>query len=140
MTKVLVPFDGSESAMRAVRHISSVAKDSTQYEVLLFHVVDITRLGTDDSFWKGGTKEKLLEEGEQILAPAKQALDQAGVAYRSDVAIGIPANDIPSHAKAVGCDSIVMGTRGMSAMASFFIGSVAQRVLHNSEVPVTLVR
>lgn len=140
MVKVLIPFDGSESAMRAVRHAIFMAKDSAGHEFLLFHVLDISSLGTDESFWKGGTREKLLSDAEQVLTPAKQAFDQAGVTYRSEVTIGIPANDIASHAKASGCDAIVMGTRGMSAIASFFVGSVAQRVIHNSEVPVTLVR
>lgn len=140
MTKVLVPFDGSESAMRAVRYAISMAKKSPQHEFSLLHVIDITRLGTDESFWKGDTKEKILAEGEQLLAPARQAFDQADVRYTSEVMIGVPGNDIASHAHATGCDAIVMGTRGMSALASFFIGSVAQRVVHNADVPVTLVK
>lgn len=140
MAKLLIPFDGSESAMRAVRHAINMAKDPAQYEVHLLHVQDITHLGTDDSFWQGGTKEKLLDEGERTLVPAKQACEQAGVPCQTHVTIGIPANDIPTYARSLGCDAIIMGTRGMSAVASFFVGSVAQRVIHNSEIPVTLVR
>lgn len=140
MIKVLLPFDGSESSMRAVRHAISMAKNSSAHEFSLLHVIDITKLGADESFWKGDTKEKILAEGEQLLAPARAAFDQAGVPYASEAMIGTPDNDIPNHARATGCDAIVMGTRGMSAMESFFIGSVAQRVVHNADVPVTLVK
>lgn len=140
MAKILIPFDGSESSMRAVRHVIAMTTDPARHEIHLLHVEDITHLGTDDSFWQGGTKEKLLANGERVLVPAKQACEQAGLVCHTHASIGIPGNDIPTYARSLGCDSIVMGTRGMSAIASFFIGSVAQRVIHNSEIPVTLVR
>ncbi len=140
MKKILLPFDGSESAKRALQHVTAMAQETPQTEIHLLHVVDPTQLGTDESFWKGGTKEKLLADGERILEPAKQALTQSGIAYASDVSLGSPGNEIPSYARAHGCNAIVMGTRGMSSIASFFVGSVAHRVMQFAEVPVTLVK
>jgi nucleotide-binding universal stress UspA family protein len=140
MKKILLPFDGSQSAMRSLQHVVAAVKEIPQAEVHLLHVVDPSQLGTDESFWKGGTKEKLLADGERVLAPAKQALDQAGVPYQSDVTLGSPGNEIPSYARNHGCTSIVMGTRGMSPVASFFVGSVAHRVMQFADVPVTLVK
>lgn len=140
MKKILLPFDGSESAKRALHHALTIAKETPETEVYLLHVVDPSRLGTDESFWQGGTKEKLLADGERVLEPAKQALQQAGIPYQVEVSLGSPGNEIPSYAKHHGCTGIVMGTRGMSSMASFFIGSVAHRVMQFAEVPVTLVK
>lgn len=140
MKKILLPFDGSESAKRALNHVLSIAKETPQTEIHLLHVVDPTQLGTDDSFWKGGTKEKLVADGEKVLESAKTTLSQAGVPFQSAVTLGSPGNEIPSYARNNGCNAIVMGTRGMSAMASFFIGSVAHRVMQFADVPVTLVK
>lgn len=140
MKKILLPFDGSDSAKRALNHVLTIAKETPQTEVHLLHVVDPSQLGSDESFWKGGTKEKLIADGEKILEPAKQSLSQAGVAFQSAVSLGSPGNEIPSFARSNGCTAIVMGTRGMSTMASFFIGSVAHRVMQFAEVPVTLVK
>lgn len=140
MKKILLPFDGSESAKRALNHVLSIAKESPQTEIHLLHVVDPSRLGTDESFWQGGTKEKLLADGERVLEPAKQALNQAGISHQVQVSLGSPGHEIPSYASHNGCAAIVMGTRGMSSMASFFVGSVAHRVMQFAEVPVTLVK
>lgn len=140
MKKILLPFDGSESAKRALNHVLSIAKETPQTEIHLLHVVDPAQLGSDESFWKGGTKEKLLADGDKVLAAAKQSLSQAGVAFQSEVTLGSPGNEIPAYARNRGCNAIIMGTRGMSSMASFFIGSVAHRVMQFADVPVTLVK
>jgi len=140
MKKILLPFDGSESAKRAVEHVISLAKETPGTEVHLLHVADPTQLGTDESFWNGGTKDKLLSAGARVLEPAKQALTQANVSFQDGVSLGSPGNEIASYARAHGCTSIVMGTRGMSSIASFFVGSVAHRVMQFADVPVTLVK
>ena len=140
MKKILLPYDGSESAKRAVQHVIASFNEGPETEVYLLHVVDPTQLGTDESFWKGDSKEKLLAEGENVLQPAKQMLAQANVPFQSDVTLGSPGNEIPSYARAHGCTAIVMGTRGMSTIASFFVGSVAHRVKQFADVPVTLVK
>lgn len=140
MKKILLPFDGSESAKRALQHVAAMVKENPQSEVHVLHVVDPSQLGTDESFWSGGTKETLLADGERVLAPAKQALTQSGVAHQSSVSLGSPGNEIASYARAHDCTAIVMGTRGMSSIASFFVGSVAHRVMQFADVPVTLVK
>jgi nucleotide-binding universal stress UspA family protein len=141
MKKILLPFDGSESAGRALNYVLSLAKENRESEVHLLYVADLSEMGTqDETFWSGVTKDKVVANGERTLEPAKTTLNQAGVPYQSSVAIGSPGNDIARYARTNGCDGIVMGTRGMSPMASFIVGSVAQRVMQHAEVPVTLVK
>ena len=55
-------------------------------------------------------------------------------------AYGVIANEIVRVAKAHQVDQIAMGTRGMGAIGSVLLGSVAQRVIHQSPVPVLLVK
>jgi nucleotide-binding universal stress UspA family protein len=56
------------------------------------------------------------------------------------VEIGSPAETIAKVAREQGCDGIVMGTRGLGAVSSVLLGSVSSRVLHLSDLPVTLVK
>ena len=141
MRKTLIPYDGSESSMRALRYAISMEKEHPGGQFYLLHVSDpTTYFALDEEIFNPNEKQRMLEEGERTLLSAKQVLNEAGVPYESEVSIGIPGNDIAAKARARGCNCIIMGTRGMNSMASFFIGSVAQRVIHNSEVPVTLVK
>ena len=141
MRKTLIPYDGSESSMRALRYAISMEKENPGGQFYLLHVADpTTYFAMDEEIFNPNEKEKMLEKAERTLLSAKQAFNEAGLAYESEVTIGIPANDIAAKARARGCNCIIMGTRGMNSIASFFIGSVAQRVIHNTEIPVTLVK
>jgi len=139
MSKVLVPVDGSENALRAVRYAVALAKDKPGYEFHLLHVVDPSEF-IDDNYWKPNAIERLTQDGQTKLNAAKKLFDEAGVPCESELVVGNARNDIAAHARSKGCDAIIMGTRGMSPMAAMFIGSVAQRVLHTADVPVTLVK
>lgn len=55
-------------------------------------------------------------------------------------AYGVIANEIVRIANERQVDQIAMGTRGMGAMGNMILGSVAQRVIHQSAVPVLLTK
>lgn len=140
MEKILVPFDGSENALRAVEHAAAQAAKHPETQVLLLHVVDPYSVQPNSEYWKATDKSRFLNEGEKVLVPAKQVLDKTGVATTVAVTLGSPGHEIAAFAKENACHSIVMGTRGLGAVASFFVGSIAQRVLQLADVPVTLVK
>jgi nucleotide-binding universal stress UspA family protein len=82
----------------------------------------------------------------QTTAALKQLLARVGVPITSDpsaasivCAIGRPAQEIPRVAKRVGADLIVMGTQGRSGGARLFFGSVTERVLRRTTIPVLAV-
>ena len=54
--------------------------------------------------------------------------------------VGEPAATIARRASELGCESIVMGTHGLGQLGVLIMGSVAQRVVHQATVPVTLVK
>lgn len=79
-------------------------------------------------------------ESERILHAAQRVLDAAGLPYRVHCRAGTPANEIAHQAQESQCDAIIMGTRGLGPVAGAVIGSVASRVVHLVNVPVTLVK
>jgi nucleotide-binding universal stress UspA family protein len=64
----------------------------------------------------------------------------AGIPFTAEVAIGDIAATINKRAEELGCDGIVMGTAGTSAMENLLMGSVATKLVHITKLPVTLVK
>ena len=80
------------------------------------------------------------QHSEDILQPAIEMAQMAGVRFTSDILVGNIAKVISHRAEEIGCDSIVMGTHGMGAIANLLMGSVATKVIHLTHLPVTLVK
>lgn len=85
------------------------------------------------------------EEGETAMRSARARLDDADIAYTSHVEVGDVALTIARYVRALHCDQVIMGTRGLGSsgvaeIAALLLGSIATKVLHLVEVPVTLVK
>jgi nucleotide-binding universal stress UspA family protein len=80
------------------------------------------------------------EWSEAAIAPARAILDQAGVRHQGHAIQGEVAQSVARLAEELGCDQIVMGTRGLSTLGDLLMGSVATKVLHLATVPVTFVK
>jgi nucleotide-binding universal stress UspA family protein len=139
--KILLPVDGSESSVRAAHHVAGLARCLVDLEV---HLVNVQPLGDD---WmvrrmiKADELAKMEHEwAESAIAPIRAVLGATGVACVDHVAQGEVAETIARLAKELACDQIVMGTRGHGALRDLFLGSVAIKVLHLANVPVTLVK
>jgi nucleotide-binding universal stress UspA family protein len=141
MRKALVPVDGSSNSERAVRHVVALAGVNPAMEVVLLNI----QAPVDDwgarSFLKKEEIEAMEEaKGGDTLQSARALLDAAGVRHTPMVLIGPIAETIARTAHEQNCDGIVMGTRGLGAVAGALLGSVASEVIHLSDVPVTLVK
>jgi nucleotide-binding universal stress UspA family protein len=142
MKKLLVPVDGSENSIRALRHAMALAKaiGSTSIHVVSAHEEPI--IFGEVSVYV--SREKLAElqqkQSEGPLLTAVKLLEAAGIPHTKEVLEGPIAQTIAKRADELGCDGIVMGTRGMSALGDLLLGSVATRVVHAAHVPVTLVK
>ena len=88
--------------------------------------------------------ERMLElqrkQSDSVLAPAQEKAHAAAVSCSAEIEQGDAAAVIARRADALGCNGIVMGTRGMSAIGNLLLGSVATKVVHLANVPVTLVK
>jgi len=79
-------------------------------------------------------------EAERRLGVLLDRARHEGVRVEGRLAGGAPAQDILRWARRKGADLIVIGTHGRSALGRFFMGSVAERVVRLSPIPVLTVR
>jgi nucleotide-binding universal stress UspA family protein len=142
MHKLLVPFDSSDSAMRALEHAIHLAKENGPAELVIVYAHEPPIIYGEIAMYlpEEKAKEMLREHSEDILRPAIKKVKGAGVTFTSQVLIGDIPKSIVLCAEALDCDGIVMGTRGMSAIGNLVMGSVATKVIHLTKLPVTLVK
>jgi two-component system sensor histidine kinase KdpD len=135
--RVLVPFDGSPSAIRAVQHVVSLARAGHRGTVLLLNV----QVPSSKSSSAGADPDvQTRAAGETILEEASQLLDTQDIPYQYEVLAGIPVEAIAAAVDRHQIDLIVMGSTGLRPLARLFLGSVATAVTQESKVPVTLVK
>lgn len=141
MFRLLAPVDGSEVSKRA---IDQLLKGLGGYkEPAEIHLLNVQHpLHADVSMFVSADQIRQFhhDEGMKALRPAREKLDAAGVPYAFHIGMGDPAEVISQYAKEKACDQIILGTRGLGAVAGMLLGSVATKVLHLSDVPVLLVK
>ena len=142
MLKVLLPVDGSPSAIRATRKLIDTLdwyKEAPAIDLVAVHL-PLPRVPNMGAFVSQEMVEKYYEdECGAMLAPSRKLLDDAGVAYTVHWLAGPVAESIVERATQSGSDLIYMGTRGMTALANMAMGSVTTRVLHLCHIPVVLI-
>jgi nucleotide-binding universal stress UspA family protein len=141
MQKILVPVDGSPSALHAVEYVAALYRRGSPIEIHLLNIQipivsgDIRRFVSQsmiDNYHRA--------ESEDALKPAKAVLDRQEIPYTAGMQVGHIAETIAEYARRHGCDAIAMGTRGMGPVRNLVLGSVATQVMHLVDVPVTLVK
>lgn len=142
MHNFLVPFDGSESAKRAVQYVADLAKVLPEMQV---HVLNIQREPNLYGNYVPATMLEDLRKGalahaKQINAEAAALLEKVSIKHETHEAIGDVASEVVAAVKRLNCNTVVMGTRGMGSLGNLVMGSVATRVVHDSPVPVLLVK
>ena len=137
---ILFPTDGSETATEAAVHAIDLA-DRHDADLHVLYVVDHERvsrmapkLGTDH------IKETLQQEGERATSEIADQAAEAGLETTTSLREGAPADVISTYADTVGADAIVMGTNGRTGMDRLLLGSVAERVIQTTDLPVTTVK
>lgn len=139
--QVLVPVDGSDCSLRALARAIEAVKPARGVVHLMNVQPAFDDYGMIPAYMTRGKHHELMRARTQAaLAPAVARLRRAGVRSLVHTAAGDTASAIVRAARRQGCDSIVMGTRGMGAIGGLIVGSVANKVIHLASVPVTLVK
>ena len=142
---ILIPTDGSELAERAVTHGLSLAK-FVGAKVTVMIVEE--RLAGWWSFAETGTAEAFVKYTEQIEKYNASVLDRAANAAKQ---AGVPCDtiqvqDVQPYEAIIattadrGCDLIVMASHGRSGISAVVLGSVTNKVLTHTKVPVLVVQ
>lgn len=133
---VVVATDGSESVKRAV----DVGLDLANRFDATVHALSVIDAGEVDA-----SPEQLREELETALETHADAAlatveERASLDLTTEVREGRPAHEICSYARDIDADLVVTGTRGRHGENRLLLGSVAERVVRTSPVPVLTVR
>lgn len=142
MKRPLVPIDGSAPCGRALTHVLLELEGARGACVELLNVqAPLVEPWPGTLVSPDMVYDELTRQGLELLAPHAAVVRAAGLDCRTHVRIGaFPADEISACATELGCDLVVMGTRGLGRMAGLVLGSVATAVVHRSPVPVTLVK
>ena len=140
---ILIPVDGSPTAQKAVETAAGLAK-AFGSNVTAIYVIDpypFTGLGSDFAYGQAEYLSAAAIEAKEATQAARQVLEQAGVSVKTSVVEAHAAwRGILETAASVGADLIVMGSHGRHGLEKMVLGSVAQRVLSHSTLPVFVVR
>ena len=135
---ILVPTDGSAGMTRVIDHASELADvhDAAVHFLYVVNTASFANLPMETS-WESVTT-MLRDEGEDALRAAedRSTADRVVTAMRE----GPPSREIVDYATEEGCDLVVMGTHGRGGLNRLLLGSVAERVVRSSDVPVLTVR
>jgi nucleotide-binding universal stress UspA family protein len=142
--RILVPLDGSKLAECVLPHAEALANLS-KATVELVQVVEPVELPTRGGLALSVDDLKQIESHSKngavsYLGAITERLKKAGIKARSKVLSGKTADSLIDHIHEGNFDLIIMATHGRSGISRWIWGSVADKILHSSSIPVLIVR
>ncbi|WP_458189201.1 universal stress protein [Haladaptatus sp. NG-WS-4] len=135
---ILVPTDGSEGSERAVELAIDLA---TTYDATLhpLHVIDVNMLAIEDEFET--ILSSLEDSAQEMVDDVVERATNAGVSTTEGFFdLGVPYKVILDYADEHDIDLIVMGTHGRTGLDRYLLGSITEKVVRTSDVPVLTAR
>lgn len=140
--RILVPVDGSRYSLDAVRLGGKIAKFHGA-ELKLFHVIDVLVVDQLERFSKEGRasiRKELKHQAHGFLRDMEREMQKETVHSELLIEEGVPHEAILEEAASWGADLIVMGKLGRRGISHIVLGSVTERVIEFSDVPVLVVK
>ena len=148
--KILIPLDGStlgEAALRYVEERTSKLMLGKKTEVILFQVITLLTyaVATGDEAveipYTPSELEQMKVQAIDYLRKTAECLEGKGITVRCEVAFGTSsAEEIIKVEAEVEADLVAMSTHGRHGITRWAFGSVTDKVLRGSKVPVLIVR
>jgi nucleotide-binding universal stress UspA family protein len=135
---ILVATDGSEHAGDAATHALHAAErfDATLHAL---YVIE-TRTAYDNAIVNPEeVRENLQEIGEEALSEIRERADRRGVSLVTEIQEGVPADRVLAYCDEEEIDAVYLGERGHSDFKTVLLGSTAETVLAEADIPVTVV-
>ncbi len=138
--KILIATDGSEYTKNSIDHGLELAKN-TEARVYVIYVIDTAAFASIpmDAAWES-MYALLKQEGDEATRYVAEKAEAEGVQVERNTVEGHPAEEIIKYAEKNSINLIVMGTLGKSGLDRFLLGSVAEKVVRTSKIPVLVVR
>lgn len=138
--KILVPLDGSELAECVLPHVKEVAAGHGEGKVMLLRIVEPLPAGTPPAVDFEVVRKAGVKAAEDYLAGIQAKLNREGLAVETKVLTGRPAETISEFAQREKVDLLTLATHGRSGIRRWVFGSVADKLVSSSSVPVLLIR
>jgi len=138
--KILIATDGSEYTKNSIDYGIDLAKN-TQARLHVIYVIDTAAFASIpmDAAWES-MYELLKQEGDEATRYVAEKAEAEGLEVEKLTVEGHPAEEIIKYAEKNSMNLIVMGTLGKSGLDRFLLGSVAEKVVRASKIPVLVVR
>jgi len=142
-SRILVAVDGSPFAERALRYAIDLAKEYGSKLIILhvimrrFYAVTPSEAGVlaTATFVK-----EMQDEGKAIIDKAEEPAKAEGVNYESRLVEGVPAEEIVKISESERVQLIIIGSRGLTEVRAFLLGSVSDKVSHHCKCPIMIIK
>ena len=135
--RILLAVDGSAVGAAVVRRVAKLAKElKVAPEIHVLHVVPRLSAAAEKEFGKAGPGRYYDAQSEQALEVVRPHLKRAKLAFKERKVVGDVVPTVLAEAKAVKADMVAIGSHGKGALKSLLVGSVTQKVIALSPVPV----
>ncbi|MBF7084520.1 universal stress protein [Desulfallas sp. Bu1-1] len=144
--KILLPVDGSLGSSLAVEYCLELLQNISAHKVTLMNITEMPSQLQSYSGKMGRVynqiKEQLEVHGEEILRKeaARFTEKKLPVIVETKLVWGDPPYSIVREAREGGYDLIIMGSRGLSGLESFLLGSISNHVVQHAECTVIIVK
>ena len=143
-TKILVPLDNSELSECSLEHVKQVASVGGVSEVVLFRVIEHLSPNDAAAWQQAGytvtdRQNKNKENAKEHLSRAAKILVDQGITTRVEVVEGHAAESILDYAEKNNFELIIISTHGRSGISRWTFGSVADKVVRHSPIPVLVI-
>lgn len=142
-SRILVAVDGSPFAERALKSAVDLAKKYSA-KVIIVHVI-LRRFYAVTPSEAGVLAttvfvREMETEGKEIINKAEAYAKAERADYECRLLQGVPAEEILKTARSENVDLIVIGSRGLTEVRAFLLGSVSDKVSHHAKCPTLLVK
>jgi nucleotide-binding universal stress UspA family protein len=139
LARILVPLDGSELAEAVLPLVTRLA-GPFDFVIELIRAVEPLPAAAlaEVSLHVQDLTTVRVTEAERYLEKIAAGLEARGLRVRAAVRVGMPVDVILHHGREAGAGLVAMSTHGRSGLGRLLLGSVAERVVRNADVPVLL--
>jgi nucleotide-binding universal stress UspA family protein len=132
---ILVTLDATQADRTILDHVIKLARFCGS-KVTLLHVAD----GWAARTYGADAISREIDDDRAYLAKVKAELQAEGLPTEAELAFGEPATEIIKWVRERGCNLVAMSTHGHRLLADLFLGTAANTVRHEVEVPVLLIK
>jgi nucleotide-binding universal stress UspA family protein len=140
---ILAPLDGSELSECSLKHVTAIAKGCAVAGVVLLHIIEpLNKYMTYGGIGQealGEIRKESRTKAKRYMAKAADKLKKNGINAKTVIIEGMPSDEILNYTEKNQVDLIIMSTHGSSGLTRWAFGSVADKVIRHSPVPVLVI-